>query len=166
VARTGSIPDTRETFPPPPSTRSVEDRLTWTEGALRVLRTHPGRLAQLEESLGEEGNAAKGRPATGLHLALERTATEMRAEIATVLRAVEGVASGLATDRADRARQELELRTRTVTMDELKAPARKDLATARAALIGVLVTLIVGAVAARLVIGWRTPEPAPVTAPR
>lgn len=82
MARPGSAP-IADTIPPPPSNATTEDRIAWLERTARAtwkrldvttIDVHDlaARMGEVEESLGQEGSAAKGRQATGLHLAFDR----------------------------------------------------------------------------------------------
>jgi hypothetical protein len=133
-----SIPDIDEL--PPESGIAVEDRVAWLRNVVRALwsskRAHGMRLdsledrvAESEKSLGVEGSAAKGRTATGLHLALERAQDETRAQLAAfgvelgeVLKAVHELAADLAADRADRAKRDAIEVAREEVLDGERAP--------------------------------------------
>lgn len=174
MSRPGSVPAS-ESIPPPPSGTSTEDRLGWLEKTARAawkridlirIDVHElrVRVEETEESLGEEGNEAKGRKPTGLHLALENARIEtaqrfesVERELGAVLKAVQEVAAGLAADRAARESVKLVEAAKEEAITVVQAPRQKDLATARAALIGSAVTLFLGGIVALVLrhLVWR-----------
>lgn len=161
-----------ESIPPPPTTGESDAVLAWLEVAVRGVWRHAevqwaeiqallARVTDLEESLGEEGSATKDRPATGLHLALERAGVatarrfdEMNAEIASVLRAVTALSDNFTKDQG--ARQEA-LRVevaKTDAADAVRAPWRSSWSDAKRAfvmgVVALLLTVVHAVVAAHV----------------
>ncbi len=186
MSRPGSIPDSQripDSLPPPPEEAGAAGEIDWLKKSVRhvwkALTIHAaedaaihGRLVELEESLGVEGSAAKGRPATGLHLALEvAQAANAKAqketverfevvhrEVAGVAALVREVAAGLASDRAERAQLAALEVVRTQTVERARAPWVATWGTARTGLIAGLVALLLSAASAYIARHWATDD--------
>lgn len=149
--RQPSIPDVDSI--PPPSGTTVEERLAWCVDVLQrgPYRHLPARVTALEESLGVEGNDAKGREATGLHLALEKLDKKVEEELGRVLAAVEDLGKALEADRAAKATKAAE----DAALERERAPRQKDISTARTALVATLVGMALTALGAVVARHWR-----------
>jgi len=160
-------------MPPPPSTTDIASQIDWLNRTarkawrridlvVRDVEAMRALVAELEESLGTEGNAAKGRQATGVHLALERAQDETRqhldqlsAEIAGVLHAVEALTKEREADRTsmalEKARSEGALAARAPVLAGIHWAVKLALQVA----IGALVLAALTGAGAALGAHWR-----------